>query len=148
RSELGLPFAMALDAALGAGAPPSAEFLREPKVEKFLKVLIAELQQNKGKAVVLAGRRQPPEVHALGPRINQAIGAPGATLDYVEDPDGDRPSHLQAITELTKQMAGGQVGTLIMIGGNPAYDAPADLDFAGALAKVKTSIHLHEYRNE
>jgi MoCo/4Fe-4S cofactor protein with predicted Tat translocation signal len=148
RSELGLPFAMELDARLAGGAPPSSEFLKERKVADYLRVLVEELKHNAGKAVVIAGRRQPPEVHALVARINQAIGAPGATLEYVEDPDGERATHLRAITDLTKEMAAGQIGTLIMIGGNPAYDAPADLDFAGALAKVKTSVHLHEYRNE
>jgi len=148
RSELGLPFAMALDAALRGGPTPTSEFLKEPKVDKFLKVLIEELKQNKGKAVVIAGRRQPPEVHALVARINQSIGAPGATLEYVEDPDGDRPAHLRSINDLAHQMAAGAVGTLIMLGGNPVYDAPADLNFAAALKSVKTSIHLHEYRNE
>ena len=148
RSELGLPFAMALDAALRGGASPAAEFLKEPKVEKYLKVLVEELKQNKGKAVVIAGRRQPAEVHALVARINQSIGAPGATLEYVEDPEGDRPSHLRSISDLVRQMTAGQVGTLVMLGGNPVYDAPADLDFAGALKAVKTSIHLHEYHNE
>jgi molybdopterin-containing oxidoreductase family iron-sulfur binding subunit len=54
RCELGLPFAMALDAALGGGsAPPPAEFLKEPKVDKFLKVLAEELTRNAGKAVVI-----------------------------------------------------------------------------------------------
>jgi molybdopterin-containing oxidoreductase family iron-sulfur binding subunit len=148
RAEHGLPFAMALDAALAGGASPSAELLKEPKVEKYLKVLVAELKQNKGKSVVIAGRRQPPEVHALVARINDAIGATGQTLEYVEDPDGDRPTHLHSITELAKQMTAGQIGTLIMLGGNPAYDAPADLAFGDALRHVKASIHLHEYRNE
>jgi molybdopterin-containing oxidoreductase family iron-sulfur binding subunit len=148
RSELGLPFAIALDAALRGGAAPSAEFLKEPKTEKFLRVLVDELKHNKGKSVVIAGRGQPPEVHALVARINQALDAPGNTLEYVEDPDGDRPSHLRSISELTQQMTAGQVGALIMLGGNPVYDAPADLEFAAALKKVKTSIHLHEYRNE
>jgi molybdopterin-containing oxidoreductase family iron-sulfur binding subunit len=97
---------------------------------------------------VVAGRRQPAEVHALVARINQAIGAPGATLDYVDDPDGERPTHLRAIGELTKQMAAGRVGTLVLLGGNPVYDAPAELAFGTALKNVKTSIHLHEYRNE
>ena len=32
--------------------------------------------------------------------------------------------------------------------GNPVYDAPADLDFAGALAGVETSIRLGEYEDE
>jgi Fe-S-cluster-containing dehydrogenase component len=148
RSELGLPFAMALDAALGGGTSPAAEFLKEPKVDKYLKVLVEELKQNTGKSVVIAGRRQPPEVHALVARINQAIGAPGATLEYVEDPDGERPSHLRAIGDLTKLMAAGRVGALIMLGGNPVYDAPAELAFGNALKNVKTSIHLHEYHNE
>src|SRR4051812_2695348 len=148
RAELGLPLAVALDARLSGGTAPAAEFLQEPKVDKFLRFLVEELKANRGKAVVIAGRRQPPEVHALVARINQALGAPGATLDYVEDPDGDRPSHLRAITELTRAMTAGQVGALVMLGGNPVYDAPADLDFAAALGKVKTSVHLHEYRNE
>ncbi len=148
RAEQGLPFAMALDAALAGGVSPTAEFLKEPKVEKYLKVLIDELKQNKGKAVVIVGRRQPAEVHALVARINDSIGAPGNTLEYVEDPDGDRPAHLRSIADLAKLMTAGQVGTLIMIGGNPVYDAPADLAFASALKNVKTSIHLHEYRNE
>jgi molybdopterin-containing oxidoreductase family iron-sulfur binding subunit len=148
RAELGLPLAIALDARLSGGSAPAAAFLQEPKVDKFLRFLVEELKANHGKAVVIAGRRQPPEVHALVARINQTIGAPGQTLDYVEDPDGDRPSHLRAITDLTHAMAAGQVGTLILLGGNPVYDAPADLDFATALGKVKTSVHLHEYRNE
>ena len=39
-------------------------------------------------------------------------------------------------------MASGQVSTLVILGGNPAYTAPADVQFAVALAKVANSIHL------
>jgi molybdopterin-containing oxidoreductase family iron-sulfur binding subunit len=148
RAELCLPFAMALDAALGRGAAVPAEILTEHKVGTYLKYLVDELNQNKGKAVVIAGRRQPPEVHALVARINEAIGARGATLDYVVDPDFERPSHLRAVSELAREMAAGRVQTLVMIGGNPVYDAPVDLELAAALTNVKTSIHLSEYRNE
>ena len=148
RSELGLPFAMALDAMVGGGQPPGSKFLEEAKVAKFVSVLAAELKANRGRAVVVAGRRQPPEVHAIVARINQSLGAPGATLDYVEDPDADRQPHLASITALAKDMAAGKVQSLIILGGNPVYDAPADLEFAAALAKVPTSVHLSEYQNE
>jgi Fe-S-cluster-containing dehydrogenase component len=44
------------------------------------------------------------------------------------------------------------VTTLLILGGNPAYDAPGNLpaggSFAEALGKVGTSIHLSLYRNE
>jgi molybdopterin-containing oxidoreductase family iron-sulfur binding subunit len=149
RSELGLPFVQALDAALGGGSTANAKFLQEPKIKKFVEVLVEELTANRGKAIVIAGRRQPREVHALVARINEKLDAVGKTLDYAEDADLDRPSHLDAITALTRDMAAGKVETLIILGGNPVYDAPADLDFAAALAKVtKTSVHLHEYVNE
>jgi MoCo/4Fe-4S cofactor protein with predicted Tat translocation signal len=148
RAEHGLVFALALSAKVRGDVAPAAEILKELKVDKYLSVLADELKQNKGKAVVIAGRRQPPEVHAVVAQINDALGAPGATLDYIEDPDGARPSHVRAIADLGKAMAGGQVGTLIILGGNPVYDAPADVDFAAQLKNVKTSIHLSEYRNE
>jgi molybdopterin-containing oxidoreductase family iron-sulfur binding subunit len=148
RSDLVLPLALALDAALSGGAAPTSEFLKEAKVQKFVAVLAEELRANAGRAVIVAGRRQPPEVHALVAKLNGAIGAVGQTLDYVEDPEPERPSHLADITKLAKDMAAGQVPTLIILGGNPVYDAPADLEFAKALEKVKTSVHLHEYVNE
>jgi Fe-S-cluster-containing dehydrogenase component len=148
RSELGLPFAMALDAALSGGGLPNSEFLKETKVAQFISVLTEELNANKGRAVVVAGRRQPPAVHALVAKINAAIGAPGATLDYVEDPEPGRVSHLQSIKTLVADINAGRVPMLIILGGNPVYDAPVDLDFAAALAKVKTSLHLSEYQDE
>ncbi len=148
RSELGLPFVMALDAAISGGAAPAAEFLKEASVAPFIDALVEELKANAGKAVLIVGRRQPPVVHALVAKINAAIGAVGKTLDYVKDAWEDRPTHLDAIKELTRDMASGQVKTLVILGGNPVYDAPVDLDFAGALAKVATSIHLSEYADE
>jgi len=148
RSELGLPFAMALDAALGGGAVPAAEFLKEAKVAAFIAALADDLKAANGKGIVIAGRRQKPEVHALVAKINAAIGAVGQTLDYVRDPDEDRMSHVASIQQLAQDMHAGRVSTLIILGGNPVYDAPADLDFAGALAKVTTSVHLSEYADE
>jgi molybdopterin-containing oxidoreductase family iron-sulfur binding subunit len=153
RAELGLPFALALDAAISGGGAPNSEFLKETKTAQFITVLAEELKANAGKSVVIAGRRQPPEVHALVAKINQSLQAPGNTLDYVEDPDPERPSHLQSITQLAQDMDGGRVKTLIILGGNPVYDAPADLDFATKLDKLVkvqngTSIHLSEYQDE
>jgi len=131
------------------GGTPSAEVLKEAKVDKFIKVLVEELQQNKGRAVVIAGRRQSPDVHALVARINSALGAIGQTIDYHEDPEPDRPRHVDAIKTLVGELNGpNRVKTLVILGGNPVYDAPVDLDFAAALAKAETSVHLSEYVNE
>jgi molybdopterin-containing oxidoreductase family iron-sulfur binding subunit len=149
RSELILPFLMGLEAKLGGGNPPPAEFLNEEKLAHWMSVLADELNQNRNSSVLVAGRRQPPEVHALVARINEALGAVGRTVEYLPDPDPARLDHGQAIARLVSELQQGQVDYLFVLGGNPVFDAPSDLDFAGALAKVKrASVHLSEFENE
>src|SRR6202011_2501887 len=87
--------------------------------------------------------RQPAIVHALAHQINQMLRAAGSTVTYTKGSTTDRvESGVDALKSLTGEMTSGQVSTLIILGGNPAYTAPADLQFAAALAKVATSIHL------
>jgi Fe-S-cluster-containing dehydrogenase component len=148
RSELILPLVMALDAAIAGGAGPNAEFLKETSVAQFVSVLAQELRERNGFAVLVAGRRQPAAVHAMVAKINSALGAVGKTVSYIEDADPERISHLESIKALAADMATGSVKSLLMIGGNPIFDAPADLNFAAALAKVAGSVHLAEYANE
>ena len=49
---------------------------------------------------------------------------------------------------MVSDLSAGSVGLLVILGGNPVYDAPADLAFADALAKAGTSIHLGLYADE
>ncbi|MCA9592780.1 MAG: TAT-variant-translocated molybdopterin oxidoreductase [Myxococcales bacterium] len=154
RSELVKAFAAALDAAVtqaaggsGAQSAPKAAFLADAKVSKFLQVLAKDLAGAKGKSVVVAGEHQPPEVHAIVAHINSVLGNAGATVLYVED-QGEAQSRVDQLKALVGELNGGQVDTLLILGGNPVYDAPADLGFASALGKAKTSIHLSLYPDE
>jgi len=115
---------------------------------RFLDAIVEDLWRNRGQSVVAVGPEQPPEVHAAVHRLNAVLGNVGKTVRYTETGDADRSLHVQAISELTDAMRNGQVSTLLIFGGNPAYDAPADLEFAAALDKVTTSIHCSLYRNE
>ena len=79
-------------------------------------------------------------------RINAALGNVGKTVEYFAS--ALRPSHVEAIGTLVERIRAGEVATLVLLGGNPAYNAPADLGFAEALGKVETTVHLGLYRNE
>ena len=120
------------------GARADSEFLKESEGrDSSSRCSPRSSRRTPARAVVIAGRRQPPEVHAIVAQINQTLGAVGATLDYLEDPDAGSPDAPRSRSPRSrKDMAAGTVQTLIILGGNPVYDAPADLDFAGALAKV------------
>jgi molybdopterin-containing oxidoreductase family iron-sulfur binding subunit len=157
RSELVKAIAVSLDAALSASAgaamgpaqaKPAAAFLDDPKVAKFLAVVEKDLLANRGKSVIVTGEQQPPEVHALVHRLNAILGNIGTTVSYVPDFTAERLPHAAAIAELVKEMSGGEVDTLVMIGGNPVFNAPADLSFEAALGKVKNTIRAGLYEDE
>jgi len=134
-------FAMDLAAALSA--PPAGG----DKRAKFLAAVAKDLKGAGKDALVVAGPRQPAIVHALAHQMNQTLGA--ATVTYTKAAAADRvDSGIDALKTLTGEMTGGQVSTLIILGGNPAYTAPADLQFGAALAKVANSIHLGAYDDE
>jgi MoCo/4Fe-4S cofactor protein with predicted Tat translocation signal len=115
---------------------------------EFATELAADLADHAGEGALLVGAEQPKEVHALALVLNQALGNVGRGIQLIEDPDGERPSSLDGMTSLVTALNGGAVETLVILGGNPVYDAPADLDFAAALAKAGTSIHLSLHDDE
>ncbi len=114
----------------------------------FVTRLVADLQQHPGRIAVLAGRVQSPQTHVLAHLLNDALGGVGTTITFTEEPDADRPTHAVAIADLAAAMRGGQVETLLILGGNPVYDAPVDVGFDRALAGVPTRLHLSLHDNE
>ena len=136
------PFLAALAARLvpsAAGAPSEAGL---PGVDaRWLDALAKDLLANRGKGLIVAGERQPPAVHAAVCALNTSLGNTGTTVSYYETKDAALPS-LSSLTSLVSAMKGGTVQTLVVLGGNPVFDAPADLDFASAMAKVPHSIAL------
>ncbi len=134
--------------AAAAGFAGTVDTAASDPEARFVTALASDLAANPGSSVILVGPRQAPAVHALAAVLNHALGAVGHTLTYSSVPDPDRPSHLEAIAELAARIGQGDVETLLILGGNPAYSAPGDLGFADLLASVPTSIHLSLYDDE
>ena len=114
---------------------------------KFLSALAEDLVSNGGQSIVVPGTGQPPLVHAMAAAINEALGQAGKTYHLSPNLDpNDEPSR-KSIAELAKEID--QVATLIMVGGNPVYDAPSDVKFAALLGREGlTSVHVATHRDE
>ncbi|HVS03375.1 MAG TPA: TAT-variant-translocated molybdopterin oxidoreductase [Thermoanaerobaculia bacterium] len=141
-------FLAALGRELGvaAGGGDAAREL-PAEVAARVPVIARDLRAAGSGALVAAGRRQPEAVHRQVLAINQALGAVGTTLAL--QPLADVLwGEAEGLRELVAGMAAGEVETLVMVGGNPAYDAPADLGFAAALDRVPVSVHLSSRRDE
>ena len=118
----------------------------------WLSTVAADLVANRGRGAIVVGSRQPAWVHGVGHFLNYALGfsAPaGGTIAQVPaggEVDGD--SSLDSIGQLATAMRAGSVETLFILGGNPAYDAPAELDFAGLLRETGAyTVHFSSHRD-
>jgi MoCo/4Fe-4S cofactor protein with predicted Tat translocation signal len=137
-------FARALAAKLGIGsaAPLTGE------AAKWLEAVAVDLEKERGTSLVIAGEFQSAAVHALAHAMNASLGNVGATLYYTEPQDADGSGNLESMRALCEEMDRGKVDLLLILGGNPVYDAPHDFDFASKLGKVHTSIHLSQHFDE
>ena len=109
-----------------------------------------DLAANRGTGVVIAGDHQPPAVHALAHAMNAALGNVGKTVFYSDPVLVDTADHNESLKALVGDMRGGKVDLLIVLGGNPVYDAPADFGFADALknTNIPIRVHLGLHQNE
>jgi molybdopterin-containing oxidoreductase family iron-sulfur binding subunit len=103
-----------------------------------------DLTHNRGQSLVLAGYRQPLAVHMLAHALNSALGNVGKTVLLHELPESKEGT----LAELAAALNGNQVQTLVMLGGNPVYNAPADLDWTKTQRKAKTVLRLGYYEDE
>ncbi|HUR35639.1 MAG TPA: TAT-variant-translocated molybdopterin oxidoreductase [Vicinamibacterales bacterium] len=134
-------FVAALAARLGApGASQGTATV--PGVEpRWIDAVAKDLMANRGAGLIVAGERQPASVHAAVCALNAHLGNTGKTVSYYETKDAALPT-LDSLTSLVTAMNAGTVQTLVILGGNPVFDAPADLGFAAAMAKVPHAIAL------
>ncbi len=133
----GLPLA-GID--LGAyGAPPFDG--------KWISAVAKDLLRARGKSLILAGRRQPAELHALVAALNAALGNTGASVSYKILPDA-APGGTAELKALVEAMKGRKVAALVILGGNPVYNAPADFGFEAALGTVDFTVHHCSHVNE
>jgi len=134
----------------GVTIPPAiASFEAPPGAAppRYLAEMAVDLAAHQGRSIIAVGPRQSPDAHAVAALLNEALGNVGKTVHYTAEPDPQRPTHLDAIGALAVDLHDATPRTLIILGGNPAYDAPADLAFDALLAR-HTVVHLSLYRNE
>jgi molybdopterin-containing oxidoreductase family iron-sulfur binding subunit len=103
-----------------------------------------DLLQNRGRSLVVAGHRQPAAVHLLVNAINASLENLDKTVLFHEAPETKE----QGIAELAQALKAGKVETLVILGGNPVYTAPADLDWVNAQRKAKMVARLGYYEDE
>ena len=128
-------------AGAGGGAVPAG-------ADRWVDAVVDDLEANPGRGLVVAGEAQPAAVHALVHAINDTLGNVGATLIYTSTAEAQPADQLAELRALVDDMNDGQVELLLVLGGNPVYTVPADLEFAAAMDQVPLRVHLGLYEDE
>ncbi len=140
-------FAHALAQRLGI-FPTDGGFDLPALQEKWVTAIAEDLRQNKGSSLVVVGDAQAPEIHSLAHLINQFLENVGTTVTFAASAEASPGNQLESLRTLARELDEGRVDLLLILGGNPVFNAPADLQFAEKLSKARLRIHLSPDVNE
>ena len=116
------------------------------RAQTLVQTMARDLVEHRGRSLVIAGATQPPEVHALAMALNHALGNVGPVVRYTEEIYAGQQR--EGISGLAHAMDTGEVNFLVVLGGNPVYNAPADIDFTAKMRKVPDVVCLGLYHDE
>ena len=143
--------AKAVAAALGVGGASSTY----TENAQWIAAMAKDLQANRGRSIVVAGDNQPPIVHALAHAINGALGNVGQTVVYADPFTPSEKTQVEQLRELIADIDAGRVKMLVILGGNPVYNTPADLKLSrerlfgpDGMDKVPLRVHLGTHYDE
>ncbi len=128
-----------LGAAPGCATASSASL--DGFATKVVDAILKDLAEAKTRALVVAGPTQPAAVHAIAAAINHKLGAVGMTVAYVP-----APTVFLTISDFVRDA--GSIKTLLVLGGNPVFDAPASLRVGELVAKVPQVVRLGYWNDE
>ncbi|HXN71733.1 MAG TPA: TAT-variant-translocated molybdopterin oxidoreductase [Candidatus Acidoferrales bacterium] len=141
-------FAAHLASELGIGSATGASASVQGISSEWTRAVAKDLQQHRGSSLVIAGDEQPAQVHALAHAMNAALANVGKTVYYTDPLESNPVDGIESLGELMNDMKAGKVDVLLILGGNPVYDAPIDFDFGPALLNVKLRVHSGLYYDE
>src|SRR5438132_387579 len=116
--------------------------------QRWMEALTRDLQAHRGACAIIPGEQQSPTVHALAHAMNDALGNTGKTVIHTDSLEANPVDQFASLRELVQDMASGSVALLLILGGNPVYNAPADLGFREKLAKVPLRVRLGQHEDE
>jgi MoCo/4Fe-4S cofactor protein with predicted Tat translocation signal len=94
----------------------------------------------RGRSLLTVGRFAPPECVALAAQVNEALENVGQTCELAP-PLGLATRPGESFLDLVRDIEARRVSALFVLGANPVYQSPGDIDFAKVYATVPLRVH-------
>jgi len=136
--------ALAFEVTGDAAYTPLSRGLEFGDKEKWLAAAANDLKANRGACLVVAGSHLPAAVHSVVYALNAALGNIGTTVEFVTVP----ASTATSVTDLAAALKAGSVKSLVILGGNPVFNAPVNLELGDLLSRVPQVVRYGYYVDE
>ena len=134
--------------AIASDAPPTIRGL-SPLEARFVTSLAEDLRRHAPSIMCVAGPEEDADIQRWALALNTHFGANGNTVRFLPSLRSDRDQAAAGdLAALCDTMRRGEVTGLFILGSNPAYTAPADLDFSRQLAGVPFTVHHGSHVDE
>lgn len=101
--------------------------------KSWLQECAKDLCTKPSRSVVLAGSHLPEEVQVASFLINKSLGSIGKSIHYTSTPETN-----SSLLELAKQIEGGEIDNLLIVGGNPVFLSKSFIDWDSLRNKLKS----------
>ena len=123
------------------------ELPADERLSRFIDAAVDDLAAAGDHGVVVVGDSLGEQAVAAGIRINRQLGSLGTIQQFRGEPEAE-VGETVTLSELVNEIDAGKIDSLLILGGNPVFTAPGDVDLASALEKVERTIYLGEYDDE
>ncbi|MEZ4704918.1 MAG: TAT-variant-translocated molybdopterin oxidoreductase [Bdellovibrionota bacterium] len=125
---------------------PKAKANKTEYQQSWISECAADLWAHRGQSLITVGKHQPKEVHALAAAINMSLGNQNKTVFYYKTLGHE--SSVMDLHALSEKLQAGQIDTLVILGGNPVFEAPTRLNLASLISTIANTIHFSHQCNE
>ena len=139
-------FAWALAAGVGAVSRPQNN--ENAETFKWTSAIARDLKSQKGASLVVPGDYQPPVVHVLAHVMNAALGNVRKTIFYTDPIEASPTDQVASLNALVRDLDAGAVDLLLVLGGNPVFNAPVEIGMRDRIRKARLRVHLGQYYDE
>lgn len=144
-SEEGVALLSLYNAVAGTSLAGSKK-LSNKAIDNAITLAAKELVAAKGKALVVAGSNDV-ATQTLVNAINSLLGSYGSTID-LDNASKQYAGNDQDFVAFVKELTAGQVGAVLFLNANPAYDYFKAKEFTDALKKVRLKISFSDHNDE
>jgi MoCo/4Fe-4S cofactor protein with predicted Tat translocation signal len=120
----------------------------DEQLERFVSSLAEDLVASRGAALVTAGAHLPVDVQVAALRINDKLESLGKSVKLMPSRTTIEGVEPISLAELSSRLVTGEIESVWVLGDNPVYTSPGDIELGEQLEQLEHVVYFAEFEDE